>query len=971
MGLGNTLTPKRPSGKGEKVHNSLGDPIISPFPQTNQARYAAQVSHFLQSRTVAMKRFLGVLRGALLPVLMVPLLGASAQLAGQEAVVVNQSDDPILREFVWRSIGPANMSGRIDDIEAVVGDPSTIYIGFATGGIWKSTNMGTTWAPIFDTYPVSSIGDIAIAPSNPDILYVGSGESNNRQSTTRGDGVYKSTDGGETFVNVGLKDTHHISRVLVDPGNPDVAYVAAMGPLFGGGGERGLFKTTDGGSSWTNTNPINEFTGFTDIVMDPRDSQVLYAASYQRQRTSWGFNGGGPGSGIWKTTDGGDSWTRLEGNGLPDAELGRVGLAIFQADPDIVYAQIEVHNPERRTGAAAREVNPAYSGVWKSTDGGQSWEIQGNNNSRPMYYSQIRVDPTNSDIVYTMGASFYKSVDGGKTFETVRGMGHGDHHALWINPDNPDLLMLGTDGGFNFSWDQGATWDFVNTMAVGQFYEVGVDMRRPYFVCGGLQDNGSWCGPSATRSSVGIKNHDWYRVGGGDGFYVRIDPTDYNTVYSESQQGSMSRRDLRTGGSTSIKPALPSDRGGQLRPGNVLGVTEMDERYRFEWNTPIEFSPHDPNTILTAGNRFFKSKDRGNSWTASEDLTKQLDRDQFSIMGVPGTESMASKNDGQSAPGQATTAAESPSQPGIIWVGTDDGNLQVSRDGGATFSDVTGNLPGAPAGYFRVTRVEPSSFAPGTCYVTLDNHRNEDWAPYVYVTRDFGQTFTSIVNNLPVGSPKVITEDPRNPNLLYLGTEFGLFVSLNGGQEWERFQNGLPTVRVDDIMVHPRDNDLVVGTHGRSIWIIDDITPLQQFTQEVADGDAFLFDIRPAVRWLTDIQKSVTVGGQKHFRGQNPAAGTSINYYLPINLDGEVEITISDGTGETIQTLEGPGARGINRVQWDLMKAAPPADPDQPQQRRRPASVDPGTYLVKMTVGGRELVRSVVVLEDIWINQTH
>jgi hypothetical protein len=356
---------------------------------------------------------------------------------------------------------------------------------------------------------------------------------------------------------------------------------------------------------------------------------------------------------------------------------------------------------------------------------------------------------------------------------------------------------------------------------------------------------------------------------------------------------------------------------------------------------------------------------------ASEDLTKQLDRDQFSIMGVPGTESMASKNDGQSEPGQTTTLAESPSQPGILWVGTDDGNLQVSRNGGATFTDVTGNLPGAPTGYFRVTRVEPSNFAPGTCYVTLDNHRNEDWAPYVYVTRDFGQTFTSIANNLPVGSPKVITEDPKNPNLLYLGTEFGLFVSLNGGQEWERFQNGLPTVRVDDIMVHPRDNDLIVGTHGRSIWIIDDITALQQFTPEVAAGDAHLFDIRPGIQWLNDTQKGVTIGGQKHFRGQNPEAGTAISYYLPINMEGELEITITNGDGETVQTLSGPGARGINRVQRDLTMAPAPADPAQPQQRRRATPVDPGSYLVKMTVGGREMVRSVVVLEDIWMNQTH
>ncbi len=919
-----------------------------------------------------MSRLKRLIRWPVLLATIVCLPGSDAfgQQANQ-AGPVNQTDDPILREFVWRSIGPANMSGRIDDVEAVVGDPSTIYIGFATAGLWKSINMGTTWTPIFDSYPVSSVGDIAIAPSNPDVIYVGTGESNNRQSTTRGDGVYKSTDGGDTFVNVGLNNTHHISRVIVDPQDPDVVYVAAMGPLWGPNQERGLFKSTDGGGTWTNTNFINEHTGFTDVVMDSRNSQILYAASYQRQRTPWGFNGGGPGSGIWKTTDGGTNWTRLDGNGLPAGELGRIGLAVFAADPNIVFAQIEVPNPVRRQGAEALEVNPAYSGVWKSMDGGGSWEIQSNNNNRPMYYSQIRVDPTNADIVYTMGASFYKSVDGGKTFTTVTGMGHGDHHALWINPDNPNHLMLGTDGGFNFSWDQGDTWDFVNTMAVGQFYEIGVDMRRPYFVCGGLQDNGSWCGPSATRNGNGLANHDWYRVGGGDGFYTRIDPTDFNIVYSESQGGSMSRRDLRTGESTSIRPSPPREQNGMSRPGNVVPPPEPDTEFRFEWNTPIELSPFDPATVLVAGNRFFRSTDRGNSWTASQDLTKSVDRDALSIMGIPGTGDMASKNDGQSAFSQATTLAESPSLPGVIWVGTDDGNLQVSQDGGTTFTNVTGNIPGAPSGYFRVTRVEPSQFNAGTCYVTLDNHRNEDWNPYVYVTRDFGRTFTSITNNLPVGSVKVITEDPRNPNLLYLGTEFGLFISLNGGGEWTRFQNGLPTVRVDDILVHPRDNDLVVGTHGRSIWIIDDITPLQQYTPEVARGDAYLFAVRPAIQWLNNTQEGVTMGGAKHFRGQNPEAGTAISYYLPMELGADVNLTITDMAGELVRTLTGPRTRGIHRVQWDLRANTPSGDQAAQGQRQVRPPVDPGTYLVKLEVGGREMVRSILVQEDIWMHQSH
>ena len=628
-------------------------------------------------------------------------------------------------------------------------------------------------------------------------------------------------------------------------------------------------------------------------------------------------------------------------------------------------------NPTRREEGDTLP-DPTRSGVWKSTDAGQSWEFQSNNNNRPMYYSQIRVDPTNPDIVYTMGARFYKSVDGGKTFATLQGMGHGDHHALWINPDNPDQLMLGTDGGFNISWDQTATWDFINTMAVGQFYEIGVDMRRPYFVCGGLQDNGSWCGPSATRAA-GIFNHDWYRVGGGDGFYVRIDPTDYNVVYSESQGGSMSRRDLRTGQSRRITPTPPRERNGEITPGNVVPEPELGERYRFEWNTPIELSPHDPSTVLVAGNRFFKSADQGTTWTSSQDLTKAVDREQLSIMGVRGDQPMASKNDGQSRFSQATTLAESPNLPGVVWVGTDDGNLQVSRDGGVTFTDVTGNIPDAPEGYFRVKRVEPSRFAPGTCYVVMDNHRNEDWDPYVYRTRDFGRTFTKITSGLPVGPTNVITEDPRNPDLLYLGTEFGLFISLDGGREWKRFQNGLPTVRIDDILVHPRDNDLVVGTHGRSIWIIDDITPLQQLTPEILAGDGYLFEVRPAVRWLTDAQKGVTVGGTKHFRGQNPPAGTAISYYLPRELGGDVTLTITDPSGETVRTLSGPGEEGINRVQWNLRMDPPPA-PEGAQQGvggRQGPPVQPGTYRVTVELGGVRMTRAILVEADIWMGETH
>ncbi|HWP45292.1 MAG TPA: hypothetical protein VNO14_18765, partial [Blastocatellia bacterium] len=717
---------------------------------------------------------------------------------------INQSSDPLLKNFRWRSIGPASMGGRIDDIVAVESNPSTFYIALATGGVWKTTNNGTTFEPIFDTYPVSSVGDIAISQSDPNIIWVGTGEQNNRQSSSFGDGIYKSTDAGKTFTNMGLKETQTIARVIIDHKDNDTVYVAALGHLFGPNPERGIYKTTDGGKTWALIKFIDQDTGFTDIVMDPADNKTLYAASYQRRRTPWGFNGGGPGSGIWKTTDAGKTWTRLEGAGLPKGTFGRIGLDVSRSNPNVVYAQIEVGlspgtggGGQQRGGGGggrggqqeqAQPPNPERSGVWRSDDKGKTWRIMSNNNNRPMYYSQIRIDPKNDQIVYTMGAPFYKSTDGGKTFQTVEGIAHVDHHALWINPNNTNHLILGNDGGLDVSYDQGATWDFINTMALSQFYAVAVDMRKPYYVYGGLQDNGSWGGPSATRNAAGITNSDWFRIGGGDGFYVQVDPTDHNTIYYESQNGNVQRLDLRTGRSVSIRPR--SARAGQQRPrpqegganpeqaqspqqrpaqpgqqqpaqgfgrfgqpatSNILPEPPPGEQYRFNWNTPIHMSPHNPRTIYVGANKLFKSVDRGDTWTASPDLTKQIDRNKLSIMGVTGDKPMASKNDGVSNYGNITTVAESPVLPGVIWVGTDDGNVQVSRDGGATWVNVAKNIPGVPDTH-QISRVEPSHFDAGTCYVAIDGHRNDDHKPYVFVTRDYGATWKSISNNLPMGN---------------------------------------------------------------------------------------------------------------------------------------------------------------------------------------------------------------------------
>jgi photosystem II stability/assembly factor-like uncharacterized protein len=987
------------------------------------------------------------------------------------------------------------MGGRIDDIAVVESNPYIIYVGFATGGLWKTVNNGTTWEPIFDIYPTSSIGDIAVCQSDPNIVWVGTGEPNNRQSSSFGDGIYKSTDAGKTFTNMGLKETQTIARVVLDPKDPNTVYVAALGHLFGPNKERGIYKTTDGGKTWNNIKFIDEDTGFTDLVIDPVDNKTLYAASYQRRRAPWGFNGGGPGSGLWKTTDAGKSWAKLEGNGLPEGLLGRIGIDVARSNPNILYAQIEVgastgtgvppeptgeQQPGQQAGQQAgpqgqggrgggpQPPDPKKPGIWRSDDKGKTWRFVSNENNRPMYYSQIRVDPSNPEIVYTGGLNFSKSLDGGKTFKNLAGVAHSDHHAIWINPKNGNHLLVGNDGGLDVSYDQGDTFEFVNTIAAAQFYAISADMRKPYYVCGGLQDNGSWCGPSAIRAGgggfgggggAGITNADWFRIGGGDGFYTQQDPTDHNIIYAESQDGAVQRLDLRTGQSRSIRPrgaGNPRGRGGfggapggggpagQVDPqqqqqmvammqaagfgggnpfqSNVVPPPPPNERYRFFWNTPILLSPHNPRIVYVGGNKLFKSLDRGDTWTATIDLTKNVDRSKLPIMSVPGDKPMASKHDGAASFSNIVTIAESPVLPGILWVGTNDGNVQVSKDGGATWTDVSKNIPVLASFNHHVSRVEASHFDAGTCYVTVDGHRGDDHKPYAYVTKDYGATWQSISNNLPaVGNVNVIREDHKNKNLLFVGTEYGLFVSLNGGAEWKPFMTNLPVVRVDDLLIHPRDNDLIAGTHGRGIWICDDISPLQQLNEKTLAADVHLFDVRPGTNWLNDVTYSRFIGGQKLFRGENAPQGTAIHYHLKAAPGSDVKITISDITGKVVRNLTGTKEAGLNRVQWNLRGDPPPRpagfgggrgagsggqgeQPSQPaagqpatgqpttgqaagQPQGNPAggqgvpgggggggfggrgfnigpALEPGVYLVKLTVDGKELTTKVVVEAD-------
>lgn len=942
----------------------------------------------------------------------------SVSAQASETPMINASTNPLLRGLKWRSIGPIGQGGRVDDIAVVESDPFTYYIGFATGGIMKTTNGGTTFTPIFDTYSTHSIGDMAIAPSDPNIMYVGTGEPNNRQSSSFGDGVYKTTDAGRTFTQMGLRETQSIGRIVVHPTNPNVVWVAAVGHLFGPNPERGVFKSTDGGRTWRHVLAVDQWTGANDIVIHPTNPNVLFASTYARQRTAWGFASGNAGSGIWRSDDGGERWTRVTGNGLPNGTMGRVALDFSRSNPNVIYAQIEVApDKEPRAAQPAQQggggggfgggqqnlpPDPQVSGIWRSTDGGRTWQFRSNQNARPMYFSQIRVDPNNENTVYTAGVQSYKSTDGGATFETMRGQGHVDHHAIWIDPSDSRHVMYGNDGSIDVSRDGGDTWESLRTWAMGQPYHASVDMQRPYNVCTGLQDNGSWCGPSSVRSGP-ILLQDWFRVGGGDGFYTAMDPNDPYTIYSESQNGNVNRVDLRTGSSQSIRPRAGGGGGGGFGgggTGNIVPTPAAGTQIRWNWNTPFMLSPHNSSTVLLGGSRFFVSRDRGQTWTMSPDLTRQIDRDSRTIMGgIPFSlpicararvgQCILSRGDGVNIIGSIVSLDESVIVPGIYWAGTDDGNIQVSRDGGATWTEVGKNIPGGTREYY-VSRVEASKFDPATAYAALDGHRSDDLKPYLYVTRDYGATWTSIANNLPaMGNINTVRADPKNRSLLYVGTEFGVFVSVDEGKAWTPLMTNLPVVRIDDILVHPRENDLVLATHGRSIWVMDDISPLQQLTQEAMDQDAILFQPREAIQWKQDIRMRRSITGDKNFEGEGAPSGTAISYYLKTPSRDPVKLTITEtATGQVFRQMDVSGDAGVHRVQWNMCSDPRPVQPGQGfgggggcggggfgggggggggQAAGVARMGAPGLYKVTLTVGGREYTRMLTILEDIWM----
>lgn len=852
------------------------------------------------------------------------LVGAAVVMAAvTQSLPAQNPAVPVAEQFKslhFRSIGPATMSGRIADLAVYEANPAIYYVGTAHGGVWKTTNNGTTFIPQFQDQGLISIGDVTISQTNPDLVWVGAGESNNRQSTSWGGGVYKSTDGGTTFQFMGLGESKHINRILIDPNNNDVVLVAATGPLFGPGGDRGVYKTTDGGRTWKHVLSVDEWTGANELVMSATNPRVMFASTYQRVRNACCMNGGGPGSGIWRSTDGGDTWTRLSGNGLPSGPLGRIALDIFRRSGNFVYALIEGPvagrgggggggGPAGRAGGAPPATEPK-TGLWRSEDGGNSWRHVNPGNPRPMYFSQVRIDPNSPDRVYLGGVGLWMTIDGGRTFEQDAAFAtHDDVHAMWINPTNSDHILIGNDGGLAVSYDMSKTWQFLPNLPVGLFYHVGYDMEIPYNVCGGMQDNYNWCGPSASRHNRGIFNYDWFHIQGGDGFVAIPDQRNSRIIYTESQGGNMVRRDKITGESRSIRPTAQ----------NVTNHT-AGENYRFFWDSPMIFSPHDPGTLLVAANRLFKSTDRGDSWTAiSPDLTARIDRDTIVTMGVRGSEINIARNDGISTFGTLVTIAESPAQAGVYYTGADDGTLSVSRNGGQTWQNITANLTGGPKGGF-VSDVVPSKYAPGTVYVSVDNHLLNDYSPYIWVSTDYGATFRSISSNLRGENVRTITEDHRNPNVLYIGTETGIFVSLDKGTSWQRLKGrNFPTVRVDEIVLHPRDNAMLIATHGRAIWILDHLEPIQEYTAtQAAAGDARLFSIPTALQWKSKDDRNDEFWGHQFFAGENPPTEAVIQLNLKRTVP-DLKVRISDGA-RTVRMLDVPAARnvaGLQTICWD------------------------------------------------------
>ena len=884
---------------------------------------------------------------ALASVLMAGVASQSLVGRGQPAQNQQPSRGPF-DSLHFRSIGPASMSGRISDLAVYEANPAIYYVGTAHGGVWKTVNNGTTFEPQLQDQGLMSVGDVTISQSNPDLVWVGMGESNNRQSTSWGDGVYRSTDGGKTYAHMGLRTSRHINRIVIDPRDNDTVLVAATGSLWGAGGDRGVYKTTDGGRTWKQVLKVDDDTGANDLVMDPTNSQVLWASTYQRRRTACCMNGGGPGSGIWKSTDGGETWNRVKGGPL-DQPLGRIALDVYRRRPNILYALIEGQGGaggrgQGGGGGGAGEAGPGQAGaqqesgqrgqgpgggrggqqalnnqptgLYRSDDGGATWQKVNNANPRPMYFSQVRIDPNDPEVVYLGGVGLHQTFDGGKTMATdVAASTHDDVHAIWINPSNSSHVLIGNDGGLAVSYDTAKTWQFLPNLPVGLFYHVSVDMATPYNVCGGMQDNYNWCGPSAVRGAAGIANYHWATLQGGDGFVVLQDPTTFRVAFSESQDGNIVRVDRVTGETMSVRP--------QAAPG--------EPNLRWHWDTPLMLSPHDPRVVYAAAQKVFRSTDRGLSWTPiSPDLTDGQNRDEIVTMGVKGSEIRIARNDGIAAWPSIVTLAESPKRAGLLYAGTDDGNVQVSRDMGKNWTKVADRIQGLPKGIY-VSEVVASRFDEGTVYATFDGHRQNEFGTYIYASNDYGQSWRPIAANLADEVARTLTEDLKNPDVLYLATETGLFVTLDRGKRWQRIKANLPTVRIDEIALHPRDNAMILATHGRAIWILDNLAPIQEYAAaQMTTAEAKLFTPAPASMFRRPARdRNYEFWGDQTFFGQNPPQAAVLSWLLKKDA-GQVALRITDSTGREVREISGQvlansDKAGIQSACWDLRVQPAPA----------------------------------------------
>jgi len=877
---------------------------------------------------------------------------------------LSQPNPELFQQMKARSIGPAGMSGRIADIEVLADNPDIIYVGSATGGLWRSSNGGTTWEPLFDDQPVSSIGAVAVHPQNPDIIWVGTGEGNPRNSVGVGYGIYKSIDGGRSWKSLGLEKTEKIHRLILHPKDPDIAYAAALGTTWGENPERGVYKTTDGGKTWDKVLFVDEKTGCADLIMDPQNPDKLFAAMWQHRRWPWFFHSGGPGSGLYRSYDGGESWQEITAeDGLPEGELGRIGLAISGNRPEVVYALVE----------AKKNV------LCRSEDGGHNWKIVNKSegvNSRPFYYADIYVDPQNENRIYSLQSRIQVSEDGGRNFSSLRSGTHSDHHAFWIHPDDGSFLIDGSDGGVAISRDLGRSWRFVENLPLAQYYHISVDNELPYNIYGGMQDNGSWRGPNTVWERGGVANYHWQEVGFGDGFATLSDPENPKQGYSMSQQGYLRRFNIETGELKDIRPSAPND------------STEL----RFNWNAAIALDPFDPATIYFGSQFVHKSTNKGESWQIiSPDLT--TDNPQWQKQ----EESGGLTYDVTGAENFTTlfTLAPSPVEKGVLWAGTDDGQVHLTTDGGASWTNVVDNIPDLPD-HTWCSHIEASAHNAATAYISFDDHRRSNWETYVYKTEDYGKNWKKLTHNNPVGDNRgqvwgfahVIRQDPVEKNLLFLGTEFGLWISFNDGQSWMKWTHGVPTVPVRDMVIQKREDDLVLGTHGRAAFVLDNIQPLREISQNIENKKLQAFPVPDTWQHETKEVTGYHFPADAIFKGDNEPYGALVSYYIHPEVAAKYEkkeeqqntnqadkkkpqkvtLKIYGQDSTLVRELDQPVKKGINRAYWDLSSKGYeyPSWEKRSNRRYTPSGPEivPGTYLVEVSLDEQQSNTRVTVLQD-------